>query len=111
MGSEGADGRRSKNAVETMGWKSKLRKSTRNTETRVKPKNKSKKGAISRSSDYRDTVCEECGQGDGADKMLLCDKCDKGYHLYCLCPIVVKVPAGEWFCDSCSHKDKVKGLK
>lgn len=118
MGREDADGRRSKNAVESMGWKSRLRKSTRNTETVDKPKNKSKtvdkpknkckKGAISRSSDYSETACEECGRGDGADKMLLCDTCDKGYHMYCLCPIVVKVPAGKWFCDSCSHKDKVK---
>ena len=41
---------------------------------------------------------------------LLCDKCDKGYHMYLLFPIVVKIPMGEWFCDSCSHKDKVKGL-
>ena len=43
-------------------------------------------------------------------EILLCDKCDKGYHMYFLCPIILKLPVGEWFCDSCSHKDKVKGL-
>ena len=41
---------------------------------------------------------------------LLCDKCDKGYRMYFLWRIVVKVPVGEWFCDNCSRKDKVKGL-
>ena len=41
---------------------------------------------------------------------LLCDKCDKGYHMYFLYPILFKIPVGEWFCDICSHKDRVKGL-
>ncbi|XP_010525565.1 PREDICTED: histone-lysine N-methyltransferase ATXR6-like [Tarenaya hassleriana] len=52
-----------------------------------------------------DTVCEECGSGEQPAKLLLCDQCDKGFHLFCLRPILVSVPKGRWFCPSCSkHK-------
>jgi hypothetical protein len=33
-----------------------------------------------------DTACEACTSADDADKMLLCDGCDKGYHIHCLVP-------------------------
>ena len=33
--------------------------------------------------------------------MLLCDKCEKGYHMFCLRPIVVNIPAHEWICEKC----------
>lgn len=49
-----------------------------------------------------DTVCEECSSGKQPAKLLLCDKCDKGFHLFCLRPILVSVPKGSWFCPSCS---------
>ena len=58
--------------------------------------------------DYSYTVCEECGSGDAADKLLLCDKCDRGFHLFCLRPIIVSVPKGRWFCPSCSSQKKLK---
>ncbi|KAL8142467.1 hypothetical protein V2J09_015499 [Rumex salicifolius] len=51
---------------------------------------------------YDDICCEECGSGDRAGEILLCDKCDRGYHLYCLRPILVAVPKGSWFCPNCS---------
>ncbi|XP_009778903.1 histone-lysine N-methyltransferase ATXR6 [Nicotiana sylvestris] len=51
--------------------------------------------------DYGDTLCEKCGSGDNAAELLLCDKCDRGFHLYCLTPILVSVPKGSWFCPSC----------
>lgn len=54
-------------------------------------------------SEYDAVCCEECGLGHFASKLLLCDKCDKGYHLFCLRPILVSVPKGSWFCHSCSH--------
>uniref|UniRef100_A0A1J3DQD0 [histone H3]-lysine(27) N-methyltransferase n=1 Tax=Noccaea caerulescens TaxID=107243 RepID=A0A1J3DQD0_NOCCA len=47
-------------------------------------------------------VCEECSSGKQPAKLLLCDKCDKGFHLFCLRPILVSVPKGSWFCPSCS---------
>jgi ribosomal protein L37AE/L43A len=32
---------------------------------------------------------------------MLCDGCDRGFHIFCLRPILPRVPAGDWFCPSC----------
>ncbi|XP_022737685.1 histone-lysine N-methyltransferase ATXR6-like [Durio zibethinus] len=58
--------------------------------------------------DCDDVCCERCGSGDFGSKLLLCDKCDKGYHLFCLRPILVSVPKCSWFCPSCSNIKKPK---
>ncbi|XP_057522156.1 histone-lysine N-methyltransferase ATXR6-like [Amaranthus tricolor] len=58
--------------------------------------------------DYEEVHCEECGSGDNASDLLLCDGCDHGYHLYCLKPILVSVPKGSWFCPVCSGAKKLK---
>jgi len=34
--------------------------------------------------------------------MLLCDGCDRGFHLKCLKPALKAVPEGTWFCPTCS---------
>ncbi|WVF70046.1 hypothetical protein IAT40_004833 [Kwoniella sp. CBS 6097] len=47
-------------------------------------------------------VCEVCRGGHAADKILLCDGCDRGFHTYCLDPPLASVPTNEeWFCTSC----------
>ncbi|KAL7424409.1 hypothetical protein Q5752_000091 [Cryptotrichosporon argae] len=47
-------------------------------------------------------VCEVCSRGDAANKILLCDGCDRGFHTYCLSPPLSSVPANEeWFCTQC----------
>eukprot|EP00249_Psilotum_nudum_P009468 c21955_g1_i3 orf=342-1568(-) len=56
---------------------------------------------------YEDLVCKNCRRGDGEQEMLLCDGCDEAYHMYCLCPILVRVPKGTWFCPVCSKKDRI----
>ena len=33
--------------------------------------------------------------------MLLCDGCDRGFHMSCLKPPLKKVPTGDWFCHDC----------
>jgi hypothetical protein len=58
---------------------------------------------------YDNTLCEECSRGDGEQEMLLCDTCDRGYHMYCLSPILPTVPLGEWFCPKCSQSSLVQG--
>lgn len=35
------------------------------------------------------------------DKIVLCDGCDRGYHLSCLSPPLSEVPASQFFCDTC----------
>ena len=59
---------------------------------------------------YDTKLCEECGRGDGEQEMLLCDGCDRGFHMFCLCPILVTVPLGDWFCPHCSHSARVQGM-
>ncbi|WRT65018.1 uncharacterized protein IL334_001959 [Kwoniella shivajii] len=47
-------------------------------------------------------VCEICRFGHSAEKILLCDGCDRGFHTYCLDPPLASVPTNEeWFCTSC----------
>ena len=53
-----------------------------------------------------DVKCELCSLDSDDANMLLCDDCNKGYHLYCLEPPLVKVPAGKWFCPPCTAKQK-----
>eukprot|EP00047_Mylnosiga_fluctuans_P014492 m.38903 g.38903 ORF g.38903 m.38903 type:complete len:1000 (+) comp5537_c0_seq1:133-3132(+) len=48
------------------------------------------------------TRCRLCHRAGEAEKMLLCDKCDDGYHMYCMTPKMHKVPEGEWFCHRCN---------
>ena len=48
-----------------------------------------------------ETPCTICGKGDSEihNQMLLCDRCDKGYHLGCM--ELCEVPDGDWFCRVC----------
>ncbi|XP_028790840.1 histone-lysine N-methyltransferase ATXR6-like [Neltuma alba] len=70
----------------------------------------SKSPSIGKSFDCDDVCCEECGSGHSPAKLILCDKCDRGYHLFCLRPILVAVPNGSWFCHSCSKNKKPKSF-
>jgi hypothetical protein len=54
-------------------------------------------------------VCETCLRGDDEDNMLLCDKCNAGYHMKCLRPVIVIPPCDDWFCPLCSE-DKLKAF-
>jgi hypothetical protein len=49
-----------------------------------------------------DTPCEACGSPSPDPPMLLCDSCDKGYHISCLNPPLTSVPRGRWLCPACS---------
>lgn len=53
-----------------------------------------------------DQVCEQCNSGLHGDAMLLCDRCDKGWHLYCLSPPLDTVPPGNWYCSDCMNSDR-----
>ncbi|KAL3138929.1 hypothetical protein ABBQ32_14197 [Trebouxia sp. C0010 RCD-2024] len=57
-----------------------------------------------------DTACEVCSSAEDADHMLLCDKCNRGYHVDCLVPPMASIPPGEWFCQKCEAKrTRIKG--
>ncbi|KAK3273273.1 hypothetical protein CYMTET_18479 [Cymbomonas tetramitiformis] len=50
----------------------------------------------------RHLACEVCWKTDGEGEMLLCDACNRGYHLWCPTPALDEVPEGEWLCPRCS---------
>ncbi|KAJ8087034.1 hypothetical protein PM082_005859 [Marasmius tenuissimus] len=45
--------------------------------------------------------CEICGKMNHGEKMLLCDGCDCGFHMFCLNPPLLDVPKEQWFCYPC----------
>ncbi|XP_071081443.1 bromodomain adjacent to zinc finger domain protein 1A-like [Haliotis cracherodii] len=49
--------------------------------------------------------CRICRRKGDGEKMLLCDGCDRGHHMYCLKPPVEKVPTGDWYCPNCKPKE------
>ncbi|KAK4802792.1 hypothetical protein SAY86_000995 [Trapa natans] len=53
-----------------------------------------------------DQVCEQCKSGLHGDVMLLCDRCNKGWHIYCLSPPLKQVPLGNWYCFGCLNSNK-----
>merc|ERR1712018_1132355 len=42
--------------------------------------------------------CRICRKKSDPEKMLLCDGCDRGHHLYCLKPKLKKIPEDDWYC-------------
>lgn len=52
-------------------------------------------------------ACRGCFGKHDKSKLLLCDKCDAEYHIYCLDPPLVTVPGSrKWFCPSCKNVPK-----
>lgn len=49
--------------------------------------------------------CELCKGGHHEEQIILCDRCDKGCHMFCLSPPLQTVPEGEWICPLCVAKD------
>jgi hypothetical protein len=47
------------------------------------------------------TACEGCGSQSGERGMLVCDGCERGWHMSCLQPPLEEVPAGRWLCPIC----------
>ncbi|XP_071569924.1 PHD and ring finger domains 1 [Temnothorax nylanderi] len=54
------------------------------------------------------TFCEICHQSDREDRMLLCDDCDRGYHMECLTPPMTTVPIEEWYCPGCTQSSSTR---
>lgn len=49
-----------------------------------------------------DTQCQVCQSPYDEEKMLLCDKCNTGWHHDCLNPPLATVPSGRWECPFCT---------
>ncbi|XP_028038005.1 remodeling and spacing factor 1 isoform X1 [Bombyx mandarina] len=55
--------------------------------------------------------CKRCGSGEQPEWILLCDRCDAGYHASCLKPMLFVVPEGDWFCPQCNHEKLIESLE
>lgn len=54
--------------------------------------------------------CRICKKDDDHANVLLCEKCDAEYHIYCLKPPLESIPDGEWFCGKSNLKNCCKCL-
>lgn len=52
---------------------------------------------------YDSVVCVICENGDSnqQNEIILCDECDRGFHMKCI--NVTMVPPGNWYCGKCSN--------
>lgn len=53
------------------------------------------------SNGQEEQMCEICLRGEDGPNMLLCDECNRGYHMYCLQPPLTSIPKSQWFCPPC----------
>ncbi|XP_072180513.1 uncharacterized protein [Diadema setosum] len=63
------------------------------------------------SEENDDTPCCKCGLYNHPQWILLCDKCDAGYHTACLRPPLMAIPDGNWYCPKCEHEDLIIKLQ
>ena len=61
------------------------------------------KAARDLSVGHSDHLCEVCGGGGAGDKMVLCDRCDRGFHAFCLVPELEQLSEGSWYCSDCTQ--------
>ncbi|KAL3799873.1 hypothetical protein ACHAW5_004385 [Stephanodiscus triporus] len=57
---------------------------------------------------YASTVCEVCGVNKDDNLVVICDACHRGFHTYCLRPVMVNIPRGDWWCSACSGRSNVQ---
>jgi hypothetical protein len=52
-------------------------------------------------------VCRKTSVKAGGLGMLLCGKCNEGWHMACLDPVVRIVSKGDWFCPRCAPRSEI----
>ncbi|RKF58521.1 Lysine-specific demethylase lid [Erysiphe neolycopersici] len=55
--------------------------------------------------------CEHCGKNENIDKILICESCEHGYHIYCLDRQVTHKPDYDWHCPRCLVGDGQYGFE
>lgn len=49
-------------------------------------------------------VCSKCNLSTDEDLIIFCDRCDRGFHAYCVG--LLAIPKGSWVCKPCGGEDK-----
>jgi hypothetical protein len=57
---------------------------------------------------YGHISCEICQNDQDEHQILICDECHLGYHMYCVRPVMVNVPTGEWRCPRCAPSRNIE---
>lgn len=78
---------------------------------RTARKDKTEKKTEEESEEEDVHACQKCTKNDHPEWILLCDKCDKGYHCSCLIPVLFVIPEGEWFCPTCQQEKLIDALE
>jgi hypothetical protein len=52
-------------------------------------------------------VCRKTSIKAGCLGMLLCHRCNEGWHMNCLNPVVRKILRGDWFCLRCAPRPEI----
>jgi bromodomain adjacent to zinc finger domain protein 1A len=61
--------------------------------------------AISWSKSAQKMGCMVCRRKNEPEQTLLCDDCNKAWHMFCLRPKLKVIPEGEWYCPKCRPED------
>ncbi|KAI8637375.1 hypothetical protein BD408DRAFT_58520 [Parasitella parasitica] len=62
---------------------------------------KKEHGSSSSTDSNENDTCEICHKSENEEKLLLCDGCNRGFHMYCLNPPLTVIPKTDWFCFQC----------
>nr|AAO73552.1 putative chromo-protein [Chlamydomonas reinhardtii] len=57
---------------------------------------------------WDEVKCKVCNEPEPADTMVLCSKCNSGWHMPCLSPPLAEVPKGRWYCPPCQATYQAK---
>jgi hypothetical protein len=78
------------------------RKSARNALKRMHNWTHAQRQEVTEHDDIpEDLPCQICGSPYDESLMILCDRCDRGYHTYCM--ELKSIPDGSWICPSCAR--------
>ncbi|VVD05531.1 unnamed protein product [Leptidea sinapis] len=52
-----------------------------------------------------------CGSAEQPEWILVCERCEAGYHASCLTPVLLMVPPAAWYCPPCDHESLISALE
>ncbi|GAB4856855.1 hypothetical protein Ancab_040504 [Ancistrocladus abbreviatus] len=103
------DSKRARNCKRRRQWENNSNQGTKFSGSKKKRKcnnSGTDKVCLVEKEEGHDQICEQCKSGLHGEVMLLCDRCNKGWHIHCLSPPLEAIPPGNWYCFECLNSDK-----